>query len=64
MLDISRLQTEQMTISCASLDVAALVERVVEDVRRDLSDGTWERRHGHLRQLQAFDVGLRLIVAT
>lgn len=41
-----------------------VVERVVDSVRRDLADGTWEERHGHLRQLAAFDVGLRLIVAS
>jgi uncharacterized protein (DUF1330 family)/SAM-dependent methyltransferase len=41
-----------------------VVERVVDAVRGDLVNGTWEKRHGHLRALQAFDVGLRLIVAT
>jgi SAM-dependent methyltransferase len=29
---------------------------------RDLADGTWDRRHGHLRALYDYDVGLRLIV--
>jgi hypothetical protein len=42
---------------------SAVVERVVADVRRDLEDGTWDRRYGHLRTLEEFDVGLRLIVA-
>jgi SAM-dependent methyltransferase len=41
---------------------AHVVRRVVEDVRRDLEDGTWAARHGHLRQLAELDVGLRLIV--
>ncbi len=39
-----------------------VVRRVVDAVRRDLDDGTWEARYGHLRQLSELDVGLRLIV--
>lgn len=42
---------------------APVVERVVDSVRRDLEDGTWDARHGHLRRLDELDVGLRLIVA-
>jgi SAM-dependent methyltransferase len=42
---------------------ASVVQRVVRDVRRDLESGAWDERHGHLRTLDAFDVGLRLIVA-
>lgn len=41
---------------------AAVVDRVVDAVRRDLEDGTWDARHGHLRALDAYDAGLRLIV--
>ncbi len=41
-----------------------VVERVVTNVRRDLDDGTWDRKHGHLRQLDELDVGLRLIIAS
>lgn len=41
-----------------------VVARVVADVGRDLADGTWETRNGGLRQLDAFDAGLRLVVAT
>ena len=41
---------------------SAVVERVVAAVRRDLEDGTWDRRYGHLRTLDEYDVGLRLIV--
>ena len=37
-------------------------ERAVEAVRRDLADGTWDERHGHLRALDAYDAGLRLVV--
>jgi hypothetical protein len=39
------------------------VDRVVEALAADLSSGEWDRRHGHLRELDALDVGLRLVVA-
>jgi hypothetical protein len=29
----------------------------------DLQSGEWDRRHGHLRQLEELDVGYRLITA-
>jgi hypothetical protein len=41
-----------------------VVDRVVAAVRRDLDDGSWDSRHGHLRQLDAYDAGLRLVVST
>jgi hypothetical protein len=41
-----------------------IVDRVVSQVARDLSSGAWDARHGHLRNLDALDVGLRLVVAT
>lgn len=41
-----------------------VVDRVVAEVSRDLASGLWDERHGHLRKLDALDVGLRLIVAT
>jgi hypothetical protein len=41
---------------------SADVDRVVEDVRNDLESGEWDRRHGHLRQLQRYDAGLRLVI--
>jgi len=43
---------------------AAVVDRVLESVRRDLESGAWDRRHGHLRGLRSFDAGLRLIIST
>lgn len=43
---------------------AAVVDRVVANVKRDLEDGTWERKHGALRSLAECDVGLRLIRAS
>jgi SAM-dependent methyltransferase len=39
----------------------AVIDRVTEAVRRDLKSGAWDRLHGHLRDLSAFDGGLRLI---
>jgi SAM-dependent methyltransferase len=41
-----------------------IVDRVVDAVERDLRSGAWDARHGHLRQLDEIDVGLRLIVNT
>jgi SAM-dependent methyltransferase len=43
---------------------AEVVERVVGAVDEDLSTGAWDRRHGHLRDLESFDAGLRLVVST
>lgn len=42
----------------------AVVERVVRDVTRDLASGAWDARHGHLRKLTHYDVGLRLLINT
>ena len=41
----------------------AVVDRVVGAVARDLASGAWDERFGHLRGLEAFDAGMRLIVA-
>lgn len=43
---------------------AEVVDRVVSAVDDDLRSGAWDERHGHLRALQALDVGLRLVVGT
>jgi SAM-dependent methyltransferase len=40
-----------------------VVDRVVAAVERDLQDGTWDARHGHLRELHEYDAGLRLLVS-
>jgi SAM-dependent methyltransferase len=40
------------------------VERVARALERDLRSGEWDRRHGHLRELEELDVGLRLVVST
>lgn len=42
---------------------ANVVERVISEVTRDLASGLWDERYGHLRNLDAFDAGLRLVVA-
>lgn len=42
----------------------AIIDRVASAVERDLASGAWDQRYGHLRALDAFDVGLRLIVNT
>jgi SAM-dependent methyltransferase len=40
-----------------------VIDRVVAEVSRDLASGRWDERNGHLRKLDALDVGLRLVVA-
>lgn len=40
------------------------VNRAVTHLRRDLSDGTWDARHGHLRHLSEYDAGLRLVTSS
>jgi SAM-dependent methyltransferase len=39
-----------------------LVARRMEQLRRDLEDGTWHRRHGHLLDLDSIDGGFRLVM--
>jgi SAM-dependent methyltransferase len=48
------------TSGFARLD-PAVAARAVAALRRDLEDGTWDARHGHLRALEAYDAGLRLV---
>jgi hypothetical protein len=40
------------------------VDRVVAEVEADLGSGAWERRYGFLRDLDAHDVGVRLLINT
>jgi hypothetical protein len=42
---------------------AHVVDRVVRAVEADLSSGAWDERHGAHRDLDAYDAGMRLIVA-
>jgi SAM-dependent methyltransferase len=41
-----------------------VVERAVTRLAADLESGAWDERHGELRRLEAYDAGLRLIIAT
>jgi SAM-dependent methyltransferase len=41
-----------------------VIERVVAAVRRDLAAGIWDARHGHLRKLDAYDAGMRMVIGT
>ena len=41
----------------------AAVERGVESLRRDLESGDWERRNGHLRELDEIDAGYRPVIS-
>lgn len=41
----------------------SVVERVIDAVRRDLQSGAWDTRHGPLRQLDAYDAGMRMVIS-
>lgn len=45
----------------AQLDDELVAERMVR-LAADLDDGTWEKRHGHLRARSSIDGGFRLVV--
>jgi hypothetical protein len=40
----------------------AVVSRVVNTLQRDQRSGAWDRQRGHLHDIYAYDVGLRLVV--
>ena len=42
---------------------AETVTRALDELQSDLTNGQWDRRHGHLRQQAELDVGLRLVTA-
>ncbi len=42
---------------------APAIDRALAELEADLESGAWDRRHGHLRQLEELDVGLRLVRA-
>jgi SAM-dependent methyltransferase len=46
------------TSGFARMDPARLAA-AVDRLARDLGNGSWDRRHGHLRKLPEFDIGLR-----
>ena len=54
-------QARKATSGFSRMD-PSVVRRVVDQVGRDLESGVWDERHGHLRELDAFDAGLRLVV--
>jgi SAM-dependent methyltransferase len=56
-------QARNATSGFARMD-AAVVERAVSAVESDLQSGVWDTRHGHLRRLDAYDAGLRLLINT
>ncbi len=41
----------------------SVIERGIAQLRTDLRSGLWDRRHGHLRELDELDLGYRLITA-
>lgn len=41
----------------------ATLESGLERLRRDLADGTWERRNGHLFEQTEIDLGYRIVIA-
>ncbi len=41
----------------------AIAERFARDLSRDLADGSWDARYGHLRRQPYFDGSLRLIIS-
>ncbi len=43
---------------------AELEHRAVGTLARDLETGVWDERHGHWRELDSYDGGLRLIVSS
>jgi hypothetical protein len=54
-------QARAATSGFARMDPAT-VARVASAVQRDLESGAWDARYGHLREPDAYDAGLRLVV--
>jgi len=40
----------------------AVVERFVHDLSADLASGAWDEKYGSFRELETFDVGMRLVI--
>jgi SAM-dependent methyltransferase len=53
----------RLSCSAWSFVGAAVHDRFTAHLSRDLADGTWDERHGHLRTLPAFDGSLILVVS-
>jgi SAM-dependent methyltransferase len=56
--------TVRASISMFALLDQAVVDRGVGELAADLASGRWDERHGHLRSLDALDVGYRIVVST
>ena len=51
-----------------AISMFALLDRSVVDdglrrLRDDLASGAWDARHGHLRDLESFDMGYRIVIS-
>jgi len=59
-----RLLDRDARLACSSWSFvgADVVDRFVRDLRRDLDDGRWDARHGHLRTQPEYVGSLRLLV--
>jgi len=53
----------RLSCSAWSFVGAAVHDRFTRDLSRDLADGTWDGRHGHLRTQPAFDGSLILAIS-
>ena len=53
----------RLSCSAWSFVGAAVQDRFTVDLSRDLADGTWDRRFGHLRTQPTFDGSLVLVVS-
>ena len=51
----------RLSCSAWSFVSPAAQDRFARDLRRDLADGTWDRRHGKLRTQPSFDGSLILL---
>ena len=61
-----RLLDPGARLACSSWSFVGpdMVERFDRDLRRDLADGTWDARYGHLRRQTEYVGSLRLVVGT
>jgi len=53
----------RLSCSAWSFVGAAVHDRFTRDLGRDLADGTWDGRHGHLRTTPTFDGSLIVVTA-
>ena len=55
-------EARQGTSAFARMD-GVVHDRVVREIARDIDNGVWDSRNGHLRALAEYDVGTRLLIA-